>query len=128
MGRTYLTSTSIVSKKRESLFQQRCRDALAAKDMVETEVEHPLLGTLPLDEKSSLSTYMAKLRAFVTFLLDWGDTSDFDDCLLLFCSRAPRGVITCSEKAVHCFLLSVFGKKDTPLKDLEVSCREIAKS
>jgi len=120
MGRTYRTSTSVVSKKREALFKERCRAALAANNMVESDVEHPLLGTLPLDDGSSLSTYMAKLCAFVTFLLDWGDDS-FDDCLLLFCSRAPRGVITCSEKAVCWFLLSVFGKKDTPLKDKEVS-------
>ena len=113
----YRTALSVVPKTKETLFTQRCKDQLQRMNIAEAEEEVPILGTTVLAEPSSVPTYMAKLRGFVAFLLE---VPLFDDSLIIFYPKTPRGIVTVEDKAVSLFLLSKYGKKGDQLKDLQV--------
>ena len=115
--RIYRTAFSVVSMNRETEFERRCQKALNDNRLKATPDPLPILGSAVLELESSVPTYMSKIRHFVKFLLD---VKLFDDSLLLFYPYTPKGSVTCQDKAVSYFLLSMFGKKGEPLLDFQV--------
>jgi len=86
--------------------------------IVPMETAIPILGTSVLQKETSVPTYLARLRAFVSFLLVH---PDYDESLAVFYPFTPKGTVTCQETAVSHFLLSKFAAKGTLLEDLQVS-------
>ena len=107
---------SVVTKSQEEAFISRCRSQLEKMGLQETEEEQPIFGAAVLDNKSK-SAYIAKLRRFVEFLMAH---SVFDDSLVLFYPKTPRGMITCEDKAASYFLLSVYTKEGDIVRDTDV--------
>jgi len=114
----YSTPLSVVSMARQNHFDTRCKAQLQKSNLIATTDPFPIFGSAVLETPSSVPTYMAKLRAFVTFMLD---NPQYDDSLILFYPYTPKGTVTCDEKATSHFLLSMFGTKGDPLRDMEVS-------
>jgi len=115
--RKYRTALSVVPIKREDEFNRRCQSALLKNKIQAATQPLSILGSAVLEKKTSVPTYMAKIRNFVKFLLDF---PVFDDSLLLFYPYTPKGSVTCEDKAVSYFLLSMHGKQGAPLLDLDV--------
>ena len=80
--------------------------------------KRPILGTKVLDEKYSVPTYLAKLRAFVKFLLQH---PTFNDSLIVFFPYTPKGKAVCEDRAVSMFMISKTLPKGSPVVDMEVS-------
>jgi len=123
MGRKCRTAFSVVPKNMEAMFNHRCKEQLRKMGVTETAQPLPILGTSQLNTGNSVGTCMSKLRAFAKFMLDF---PEFDDSLILLCPKTPKGIVTCSEKAASCFILSACGKKNTPLLDITVSFQSIS--
>ena len=99
-------------------FNSRCLAQLQKMNIEPTDTALPILGTTVLEEPTSVPTYMAKIRAFVRFLLL---NPDYDESLVVFYPYTPKGTVTCQEIAVCHFVLSKFREKGEPLKDQQVS-------
>jgi hypothetical protein len=116
-AKKYRHDLAVVSMKNEQLFKTRCEAELSRLGIQPTTESLPILGTNVLGDKTTAASYMPKLRALVEFLLS---TKRFEDSLILFYDKTPKGVVTCEDKAVSLFILSMFGKKGTVLKDFHV--------
>ena len=104
-------SSDIVSERMLPSFNKRCKDALATLGISPMMRPIPILGTRPLD-KDSIDTYHARLRAFVSFLLQH---PEYDSSMALFYPYTPKGTVICHELPVFHFLISRCNKKGTPL-------------
>ena len=107
MEKKYIKSP-IVTNRMYDEFNRCCLNALQKMNLQPTETGLPILGTSVLSEKTSVPTYLAKLHAFLQFLLV---NPQYDDSLVLFYPYTPKGTVTCDEKAICHFLLSKFGEK-----------------
>ena len=105
------TIFEVVKDARASDFNRRCKNAMKVLELVPTDEEHSLFGTRTLDPETR-NNYLSKVRAFVSFLLD---TGKYDDSLLPFHPRCPRGVIAVSAKAASEFMHVVFAKEGLPV-------------
>ena len=111
-------SSPVVTERVYNKFVKICKEQLEQMGLTETSEAIPILGTAVLDQKNSVSTYLAKLRAFCSFLIS---NPQYHASLVIFYPFTPKGTVTCQERAVSHFLLSKFGDKGTPLEDLNVS-------
>ena len=97
------------------VFNLHCEKALEAMGLQPTTAAIPVLGTRRLDEESE-NTYYSRLRGYMQFLLQ---QKDFDESLLLFYPYTPKGTVSCQEESVAYFILSKYGTKGEPVKDLQ---------
>lgn len=111
--KVYYSVYEVVKDERASDFEQRCKAQFAKLEIAPTEERHSLFGTRTLDYETRRN-YLSKVRAFVTFLLDNGN---FDDSLLPFHPKCPRGVIAVSAKAVSLFMIVIYAPKGAPVVD-----------
>jgi hypothetical protein len=114
----YRSTEALVPVSKEAEFIRRCKEQLAKTNTSEAEEETPILGTSVLGDKTVQAAYMPKIRAFVDFLME---NPQFDDSLVLFYNKTPKGTVTCQDIPVSYFLFSMLGEKSTPLKDFHVS-------
>jgi len=110
-GRKKYNQSLVVTDRMYDTFNARCVAALEKVSIVPMETAIPILGTSVLQKETSVPTYLARLRAFVSFLLVH---PDYDESLAVFYPFTPKGTVTCQETAVSHFLLSKFEAKARP--------------
>lgn len=108
-------ASEIVKDSLVAEYELRCMAAFAKANLTPTEERFPLFGTRTLDLETK-KNYLSKIRAFVEFLLMNGK---YDDSLLPFHPRCPRGVIAVGAKAASDFMIYIMSADGAPLATVD---------
>ena len=112
-SRSTYNKSNVVPDKLYPAFEKCCLHALNDLKLKPTTRPMPLLGTRPLDRKST-SAYTQRIRKFVAFAL----TEGFYDSLLPFYPFTPKGTVSVDQEAMIAFIYSVYSAKGEPVFDM----------
>ena len=98
-------------------FKERCE--LKMKELKIKPLDNNckrIYGTRVLDPGETIGSYNARLRSFIRFILSFSNR-DYDESLLIFYKKCPRGQVPVIPESIQYFILSQYTKKGEPIVD-----------